>query len=324
MSDPAAVKPRRATAVQLGEYPTQLADEAGKVRTVVQVVDAEAVAAILAAYAARPEPLLVDVDHGADTGGSTEAYAWASDLQELDGGISVRLDPTDIGAAAIANKRYRFLSPVFEQADLEWLDAARTRARPRRLARISLTNRPNMDLPALVNSAAQRAGTAPSTPTPQTQGTPSMDYKAKLLAMLGLPEDADDDAIAAAIAAAEAAKADADAEAAVNAADIPDEAKPDAKKAVLAAAPAATNAVLGAVQAACNAVAGRAAAAAKAAAAKPAPRVLLNSQGRQPALGAEDKAARRTDALNAYLAANPGVSRDSAYNAVRSTRPELF
>jgi hypothetical protein len=310
--------PFRAVAVRQGEYPTVLTDDAGKERTVVQVVDAEAVAAILAAYAADPRPLLVDGDHRADKGGSTEAYAWASELRGEQGGISVLLEPTDIGAPAIATKRYRYPSPVFEQADLQWLDAAQTRARPLRLARLGLTNLPNMDLPALVNSAATRAGRAPQPTTPQ-EGTPSMDYKAKLLAALGLPAEATDEEIDARLAEVEAAKADADADAAVNAAGIPDEAKPDAKKACLAA-PAATNAVLGALKAACNAVASRAA--------KPAPkqpqRVLLNSDGRQPRPGAADTARLRQAALNAHAAANPGLSRDAAYNAVRATHPELF
>lgn len=314
----ATAKTRRAVAVSKGECPTQLDDGSGKVRTVTQVIDDAAVAAILASYAANPLPILVDADHGADNGGSTEAYAWASDLRGTDDAVEALLEPTDLGADAIANKRYRFLSPVFEQADLEWLDAARTRARPRRLARISLTNRPNMDLPALVNSAATRAGRAPQPTTPQ-EGTPSMDYKAKLLAALGLPAEATDEEIDAKLAEVEAAKADADADAAVNAAGIPDEAKPDAKKAVLAA-PAATNAVLGALKAACNAVASKAAKPA----AKPAQRVLLNSDGRQPRPGAADTARLRQAALDAHAAANPGLSRDAAYNAVRATHPELF
>lgn len=310
---------RRAVAVVRGEFPTPLDDGTGKVRTVTQVIDAASVAAIVAAYAADPRPLLVDADHGADNGGSTEAYAWASDLRGKDGGVEVLLEPTDLGADAIANRRYRFLSPVFEQADLEWLDAAKTRARPLRLARISLTNRPNTPLPALVNSAAARAGQARQN---ANEGTRSMDYKALLLATLGLADDATDEAIQSAVDALAAKKAEADADAAVNAAEIPDEAKADAKKAVLAA-PAATNAVLGAVKAACNAVAGKAKADA-AAAAKPAQRVLLNSQGRQPAVGASDKARLRSEALNAHAAANPAMSRDAVYNAVRSTHPELF
>lgn len=321
MSEATAAK-RRAVAVVQGEFPTSLEDEQGKVRTVVQVVDPAAIAAIVAAFAADPRPLLVDADHGADNGGSTEAWAWASDLAAKDGGVEVLLEPTDLGADAIANRRYRFLSPVFEQADLDWLDPERTRARPRRLARISLTNRPNIPLPALVNSAALRAGQA--RPTTKPQGQPSMDYKALLLATLGLAADATDEAIQAAHDAALAAQAEADAEAAVNAAEIPDEAKEEAKKAVLAAPPAATNAVLGAMKAACNAVASLAAKAAQKPAEKPAQRVLLNSQGRTPQPGAADLSRRRQTALDSHAAANPGLSRDAVYNAVRHTHPELF
>lgn len=332
MSDPAKTDPaalrhsRRVIIIVQGEYPVELDDGSGRERTVTQVIDAAAIAAILAAHQADPAPLLVDADHTADHGGSTEAWAWATLLEEQEHAgqtaVSCWLETTRLGADALSDRRYRYPSPVFEQADLQWLDAGHTRARPLRLARLSFTNRPNTHVPALVNSAPPGALPAPSTHTTNPTGLPSMDYKAKLLALLGLPDDADDATIEAKIAEIQAAKTAAEADAAINAADLPDEAKEEAKKALLAA-PAATNAVLGALKAACNAVASHARAAA-ASAAKPAQRVLLNSQGRQPSPGAAEVARRRQTQLDAHAAANPGMPRDAIYNAVRSTHPELF
>lgn len=315
--------------VVTGEFTTSLSDADGKNRRdVVQVIDAEALQAMAAAYLADARPILVDADHTAENAGSTEAYAWLRDLSVDGERLAAIFEPTTLGAEAVADYRYRFLSPVFEQKDLQWLDATRTRARPLRLARVSLTNRPNTSVPPLLNAASPRVEpTAPPSSTTQTptQGN-HMDYKAQLIAILGLNAEASDEEIQAGIDALTQKAAEAAAEAAINEAQLPidDEAKEKAKAAILAA-PAAANAIVAGLRAACNAAASHSATKAKAATgASPAQRVLQNSQGRQPSISDFSRARERAEALNAYTAANPAASRDAAYNAVRAQRPDLF
>jgi phage I-like protein len=187
---------------------------------ITQIVTAADCAAIVAAFDAGGQPLLVDRDHSSDLGDSTEAYGWVKAMRLCPDGAEVLLELTDIGRTAVEGKRWRYLSPVFPWEDFVYDDAARLRGHPRRCSRFAFTNRPRMrGIRPVVN--AEGGPTPKPTPKPNPKGT-SMDYKAKLLSMLGLADTATDEEIQTAIDAASGAKADGEADAALNAAGIPD------------------------------------------------------------------------------------------------------
>jgi phage I-like protein len=114
--------------------------------SVIQVVDADAVAAMVNAFraeAAAPNfpGLLVDEDHlSLSPEHPTAARGWIVNIVARPDGLygAIKLvDETDLTSG-----RYRLLSPVFEPADLACVGG--NRVRPMRLANAALTNRPNM------------------------------------------------------------------------------------------------------------------------------------------------------------------------------------
>lgn len=87
--------------------------------------------------------LLVDYEHFSyDSGKSSEAAGWITDLQERMDGVWARIRWSDAGRAAVTNGRYRLVSPVWLARDVE--DLGGGRVRPLRLDSVALTNSPNM------------------------------------------------------------------------------------------------------------------------------------------------------------------------------------
>ncbi|MFC5049239.1 phage protease [Rubritalea spongiae] len=112
----------------------------------VQVIDAEAVGTIVAQFNRRAEGgwagMLIDADHlSHDLDQKTEAYGWLQELRERNGQIEGRIEWTDIGEAAIRNKRYKFFSTEYDAQDLEVIEKGKVR--PVCLSGLALTNRPN-------------------------------------------------------------------------------------------------------------------------------------------------------------------------------------
>lgn len=171
--------------------------------------------------------VLVDFEHKAERGGDTEAAAWVQALRvDPAKGLMATFRFTDVGAEAVANRRLRFLSPVWE------LDAE---GRPCRLVSVGLTNKPNLPVRPVLNRAPVARGVngerqtengepltdnrspggaaAPRSPLTDnrspfrlkgenpmnedtTEPTPAApDLRARLIEILGLGPDADDDAI---------------------------------------------------------------------------------------------------------------------------------
>lgn len=142
---PAAARDRWHQIEVAGEHPNG---------SVVQVIDEAAVDAMVAAFnrerAAAGEAWagkLIDEDHfSLDNTKSTQGFGWLMELRkgrDRDGRAipEGRIDWTDIGAAAVNGKRFKFFSTVYLRRDLEPLDGARVR--PLRLDMLALTNRPN-------------------------------------------------------------------------------------------------------------------------------------------------------------------------------------
>lgn len=124
----------------------------------------------------------VDFDHQIQlatnpmAGGRAPAAGWISELEARDGSIWGKVEWTDLGLEAIQKKHYRGISPVFA--------FEKKSKRALGLLTAALTNNPNLDLVAL--NARQ----------PSKQETNSMDAIKKLL---GLAEDATDEAVKAAL-----------------------------------------------------------------------------------------------------------------------------
>lgn len=140
-------------------------------------------AAVVAATPVTVHPLPLDwehsTEHRAPQGLDAPAAAWIEELEVRDGGaIWGRPAWTARGAAQVAAREYRFLSPVFAYD--------KASGRITRLLSAGLTNTPNLSLTALNREGRQRE---PSEDT--------LDL-ALLREALSLPADASDDAILAA------------------------------------------------------------------------------------------------------------------------------
>jgi len=143
--------------------------------------DQAAAAAVIAAFEARGVQLPIDWEHAtqhrAPTGGEAPAAGWIESLDVQGGALWGKVAWTDRGGAQVANREYRYLSPVFD------FDPATSRIV--RLVSAGLTNLPNLHLTALNHEE------------------PPMNRSALLAAAvvtaLGLTADAADDAVATAI-----------------------------------------------------------------------------------------------------------------------------
>lgn len=93
--------------------------------------------------------MMVDYDHQsvlaatAGVGGRAEAAGWVSGLRIGDEGIYASVDWTPDAEAALAKRKYRYVSPYFRHLP--------GTGEVTRLVNIGLTNTPNLDLPALAH-----------------------------------------------------------------------------------------------------------------------------------------------------------------------------
>lgn len=171
---------------------------AGKSRK--QVIDQVALESIVNRFQAEKAAagenfagLLVDNDHlSHDVENSTEALAWAQELEIRNGQLHARLDLTDLGEPAIRNKRFKFFSTEYDPEDLQ--DLGNGEVRPLRLAGLAFTNRPNNRGGKPISN---RRGDEPGGEQIETNTTNTMKSIAE---KLGLPADADEAAILAKIA----------------------------------------------------------------------------------------------------------------------------
>jgi len=156
----------------------------------------------------KPE-ILVDFDHASETGGPTEAAAWATNLTSDEDGLHATFRMTDKGAEALSATRYRYLSPAW------YVDEE---GHPTELSTIALTNRPNLPVPRLLNrkpdadpAPAQNAeageahlpdpaGAGEGNPPEEGNTTePQKNDMDKLREMLGLAAEATDEEVLAAV-----------------------------------------------------------------------------------------------------------------------------
>lgn len=139
--------------------------------------DAEAQGNVIGAFTARAVALVVDREHAtqhrAPNGEEAPAAAWIERLEVRDGALWGQVEWTPRGREQVANREYRYQSPVF--------DYDTTTSRITRLVSAGLTNTPNLHLTAL-NSEEE-----------------PMKLTAAISAALGLSADATEEAGVAAI-----------------------------------------------------------------------------------------------------------------------------
>ncbi len=139
-------------------------------------------------------PLPLDYEHASEKRGpkgeEAPAAGWINALEERDGAVWGRVEWTPRGAQMVADREYRFVSPVFfyDQNTSEILF----------IVSAGLTNQPNLVLKALNRSDADaREDETAETPKKEPRMTPES-LKA-LCRKLGLQAEASDDAILSAI-----------------------------------------------------------------------------------------------------------------------------
>lgn len=118
-----------------------------------QLCTREAFDALVAKWEESGKPeILVDFDHASETGGPTEAAAWATALRSDEDGLHATFRMTDKGAEALSATRYRYLSPAW------YVDEE---GHPTELSTIALTNRPNLPVPRLLNRKPDGSSSCP-------------------------------------------------------------------------------------------------------------------------------------------------------------------
>jgi phage I-like protein len=185
--------------VPLGEFRVR---HEGK--TILQVIDDRAIAAMAKRFLEAGEKLLIDFDHFSyDPDKSSEAAGWIVEVEARSNGLFARVEWTDEGEPAITNKRYRFVSPVWMPADCEVL--ANNRLRPLRLDSVGLTNQPNLKG---MQPLSNRSAGDPLKNSPEPKETHSMK---KVLSLLSLSPEASEDSAVDALQAVMNRAAEADA-----------------------------------------------------------------------------------------------------------------
>jgi phage I-like protein len=169
-----------------------------------QVIDAEAcetMARTFAEEARQPNfpGLLVDFDHFShDPAKPSAAAGWVQGLESRADGLYAQVRWSDLGHAAVTGGRYRLVSPVWNRAECDsWTAKAgpegqeAAHLRPRRLARVALTNDPNLPgLAPLTNRSEERR--APHAEVPPRLEALAAGTRNRVLDALKLPATATD------------------------------------------------------------------------------------------------------------------------------------
>ncbi len=110
-------------------------------------VDQASLAVVLAAWQARGNDLVIDYEHQTLAGGEAPAAGWIKQLEARADGLWARVEWTDKASNYLANREYRYFSPVLS------LDGE---GRPTALHNAGLTNYPAINnLPPLVAKARE-------------------------------------------------------------------------------------------------------------------------------------------------------------------------
>lgn len=160
-----------------GDWPNH--DSKGN--TIMQHVTPEAAGRLAANFETE---ILVDLDHNS-IGGGTEAAAWVTDLRaDPEQGLVGTFRFTDLGADAVTNRRYRFVSVAWTLDD---------NGEPSSIDSVALTNRPNLPVRPILNSRLSPACGGSAEPKKEIKNME------KLIELLGLSPDATEEDVIAAV-----------------------------------------------------------------------------------------------------------------------------
>jgi len=146
-------------------------------------VDEESLAAMKAQIAQRGVDLVIDYEHQTLTGEQAPAAGWVKELFLDDGKIKARVEWTPRAKEYLANREYRYHSPV--------ITVRKSDNKAMGLHSIALTNTPAVEhMEAIVNSTNFEGGTSKMN-----------EFLKQLAALLGLGEDATEEQVAEALKA---------------------------------------------------------------------------------------------------------------------------
>lgn len=156
-------------------------------------------------------PIVLDYEHASELKGpkgeEAPAAGWINDLEVREGAVWARVEWTPRAANMVANREYRFVSPVFRfSATKEVL----------RLDSVGLVNQPNLKMTALCREGAGAADHAADDQPATKDDTMTPEQHKALCRKLGLADEASVDAIMTAVG-----KLQADEQSARNRAETP-------------------------------------------------------------------------------------------------------
>lgn len=145
--------------------------------------------------------LPIDVDHGPEKRGDTEAAGWITKLEQRADELWGLAEWNDLGKQLVGQRRYLYLSPSYQH---DYADET-GRKHGTALVGVGLTNRPFLRMATVSLSAAPPAfaselpAETPPAPDPADSRGATMPLPKHILSKLGLGDDATDDAAAAAV-----------------------------------------------------------------------------------------------------------------------------
>jgi hypothetical protein len=145
--------------------------------------------------------LPIDVDHGPEKRGDTEAAGWITKLEQRGTELWGLAEWNTLGKQLVGERRYLYLSPSYQHDYADETGMKHGTA----LVGVGLTNRPFLRMATVSLSAAPPAFASelpaedPTPPVVPDSRSATMPLPKNILSKLGLGEDATDDAAAAAV-----------------------------------------------------------------------------------------------------------------------------
>jgi phage I-like protein len=166
--------------------------------SLIQVIDRIATEAMVNALIEGEEPL-IDFEHWSHKpDGDSSAAGWIQALRTGEKGLEAQIRWSADGKTALANGRYRYISPVWLARDCVMLDD--TRIRPLRINDAGLTNVPRLkNMPSLSNRDLMAAVQSHAGDETESADQTETNTMKKVNAELGISADATEDAAVAEI-----------------------------------------------------------------------------------------------------------------------------
>lgn len=165
-------------------------------------VEVEQLEEMVESFQATSTDLLVDKDHDSLWGSDTRATGWITEIRVEDGALQGRFPEwTPFGEDLVSSREYRYISPVYA-LQTEGKDGTPGGAK---MYSVALTNAPYMD----EGEVDAVSSTSRTTQNSSDNSNAAMNDREKIIALLGLDDDATDDQVDAAYEAHQEAQSNA-------------------------------------------------------------------------------------------------------------------